>query len=371
MNTNSAIINKLYVNAFYKKNAGLFFFLIVTFLFSLIYINALDKIPSEKKLYWNLIVAIKLFSNPFIATVIFAIALFYLIKAYFFFTKLLEDSSNYFLFQTVGSLSPKSARRVFIYPIFKLFFPLYGYALFGLLIGYFFHFWKIPVLFLGFNVTANLLFIERLSHILANRKVDQTSKNSIRFPVFSNYIAEISMLNYLLGYQKLAILITKSISLIAIVTIFKDENWGKSGVGLTLVALFISLEHAGILYSMYRFRVEYLSFTDNIPMAFSKFYLGSLFSMVIFLLPEWIVLFQNISIISFLKAVFIIGMLILLFWQILDQIGLNLKSYFKLILLVGFLCYFLFLYGGALLVSLFILLYTSIYAYQQYHLKEI
>ncbi|QES90211.1 hypothetical protein [Rhizosphaericola mali] len=371
MTVTTKLLNKLYVNAFYKKNAGLFFFLVVTFLFSLIYINALDKIPNEIKLYWNLVVAIKLFSNPYIATFIFMLAIFYISKAYLFFTKLIEDDAYYFLFQTIGACSKLKSWKIFSYPTFKLFLPLYAYGLFGLLIGYVFHFWKIPALFITFNLIANFLFIVRLSYILTNDKVDRSVVYRVNLPISTKHLFEISSLNYVLSSQKLATILTKAISLVCIINIFKDDNWGKSGVGLSLVALFVSLAHAGILYNLYKFKMEYLAFYANIPISFGRFYLQILIPILLFLLPEWLVIFQNTKLFEALRSIFIISSLSLLFWGLLEQTGMNLKKYFKLIFLLGFLCYFLFLYGLAFVICVFILLYTSFYAHQQYHLKEI
>jgi hypothetical protein len=371
MTPTSRLLNKLFVNAFYKKNAGLFFFLIVTVFFSLIYINALDKIPNEKKLYWNLIVAIKLFSNPYIATLIFLLAIFYISKAYLFFKKFIRDASNYFLFQTIGACSKKESWEMFLYPTFKLFLPLYIYALFGLSIGYFFHFWKIPITFLTFNLATNFLFIVRLSYILTHDKVDRSTFFRLKFPISAKYLFEISCLNYLLSSQKLATILTKAISLICVINIFKDDNWGKSGVGLSLVALFVSLAHAGILYNLFKFKMEYLAFYDNIPVSFGKFYLQILIPILLFLLPEWLIIFRNVKLLESLKCIFVISSLSLLFWGLIDQIGMNLKKYFKLMFSFGFLCYFIFLFGLSIPFCIILFVYTAIFSYQKYHLREI
>lgn len=105
MRSLSTLLNKIFVLPFYKKHAGLFFFLVATFLFALIYINALDKLPEGKKLYWNLIVVIKLFSNPYAALLLGIMACFYVYKAVVFFIGLLADAAYAFLYITYGTLS--------------------------------------------------------------------------------------------------------------------------------------------------------------------------------------------------------------------------------------------------------------------------
>ncbi|MGF7229946.1 hypothetical protein [Arachidicoccus sp.] len=366
----SSIFNRIYVFPFYKKYSGLFFFLIVTFLFSLVFVGALGELPNDKKLYWNLILTIKAFSNPYVAILIFMLAGFYIYKSVNYLINLLHKSENLFLYQTYGGISFKKSVGVLLSSFFKVFMPLYLYSLFSFLVGALFHFWIIPVIFLLFIIAVHILLSVVFAHKLAYGKVDQISRLNIQRTAIKNKSIEFIFLLYILHEQKLVFIINKIISLVFIIVVFDDGSWQYGLRGIALVTLFISLTHSSIQYQWFKFKSEQLDFSNNLPFSFTSSYLGVLVPYLFILMPEIFLIIRYTNIYYALFGITVLASLCLLFWTILDRFGMNIKTFFKSVLGIGFLLYFLFLYNLEMMSIIIILVLTVSSAMSRYYLKE-
>lgn len=175
---------------------------------------------------------------------------------------------------------------------------------------------------------------------------------------------------YLVREQKLVLFISKIISLVFLYTAFADNTWGSGIRGLSFIILFVSLAHCSILYVWYKFREERLGFSCNLPISYQQDYLGILLPCILLLMPEILFLLGKGGLLVGLCGILLLFSLVLLFWSLLEYIGTDIKKYFKYVLAVGFLLYFLFLYNLAGPVALVAFFITGRACYRRFHLEK-
>ena len=163
---------------------------------------------------------------------------------------------------------------------------------------------------------------------------------------------------YLLNEQPLMLIMCKALSLL----FFKCMLWMFADVGhdtrVLLVALLTSvLCHAVLIFTLLKFEISYLNFNKSLPISTSKRFSGWLYTSIIILLPEWILLIVSSEndVYAILNGFLfgLAGMLFLL--TLLYLVKLNMAIYLRWLLFYFFISMWSILAHYYLLYSLVLL----------------
>lgn len=261
----SRILIKVFVKGFYKAHAGLLLFLFVTLISYGFFIQVLniDSTHEEAKLY-NYIFILKFISSPVIAIGVFFVWLLWTFKIWQFFSELLIESHNQFLYYSATSLAKSEQFGSWLFIQIYLSLPIIIYAVFSLVAGLIVGDYFIPVCFILYILVVSI--ISAVVYVRwTNKPLKANRKNAFTIltvnwnkPFFSLF------LYYLVNRLKVPLVVTKLLSY-GVITggyfLINQENDYQFG-GVLILGVVVS--HSFLIYQSYQFEYHYLSFTRKL-----------------------------------------------------------------------------------------------------------
>lgn len=285
------VLIRVFAYRFYKANAGLFLFLLVTVVMYLFFMNVLNETHLEpaERIRYNLIFALSFMSSPYIAGVVFVAWSFYTVRSWSFMMAQVQLPEQQFLRYSVTAASTMQQFIDWCLVQLVLSLPAFVYALFCAIVGVVYHYYLVPVLLVVYVLLVVLAsaalyvwYINRLGSDVG-RWWMTTLTRRWKKPLFSLYLYE------LFYRQKLALAVTKLFSwmvLTAGIMLFGNLT-ADARMGGT-VLLLMALAHLVVLYQWQQFENTYLSFLPNLPWLRWKRYGHALLAYLFLTLPETI-----------------------------------------------------------------------------------
>lgn len=324
------VLIKIFVKGFYRAHSGLLLFFFVTIITCGFFVEVLNQnhlTPSEI-IKLNLLIVLTLISSPVVLVLVFVGWFIYAIKSWNYVTAQLLIPGNQFLYYSSTSINRWGQFKSWCIAQLIIFLPIVVYALFSLVIGFFFGYYTAPVVILLF-----ILFLSAISAFIYLRQVNNPidiNSRSVLSRIASDWDKPFFSLFFYHAFDrlKMTLIITKLISYGIIVGGFyllanvDDEL----RVG-SIITLGVVMAHAILLYHSYRFESSYLSFSLNFPMSKVKIYSDWALMYLLLTLPENIWLLARLDIEIGVALVFYnlgTGMLIR---NLLYFLGLDMKKY--------------------------------------------
>lgn len=340
------VAKKVFVKGFYKAHSGALFFLVSVIAFYFFFIGALDKLPDNVRLSWNLVFA-RLMLDSWNMVGIFAfMSILYVSKScQYVLTEMYKDKnvSIHYCSQCV----PK--RKLFAYWMMmqaQIQLPLLVYSLFvscaGLLFGYsiralFLFGWF--VLLLGLSTFFCMYLIYRKTHFF--EKWNLLSGNFFRKPLYSLFCW------HLLDKLKLMFVLTKLTSWTLISGAFLATGFGNGSNNYNyFVASIIAMSNSLLVFKEYQFTKDYLYWSYNFPAWKGSFFFSSLLSYILFLSPEllWIVHYFNWK--QAVGLIFWMLAILAVYRGTLYAVGANMQTFIQTVFVLFLVFYFFSIYGA-------------------------
>ena len=337
----TATLVKIFAKGFYRVNAGMLVFLLVTIGSSFFFIETVGDVnllPAGQLIYYHFIVVITFISSPLMTLVIFFAWLLYTIKSWRYVTAQLALPEHQFLFYSTTAASKLKQFRSWMYVQLAILVPLIVYWLFAGVAGIIFHHYVLPVVILLY-----LLVLASVSAFLYVRSVNSLVSGSrqswlLRLlhlqskPFFSLFLF------HLLDKMKLAFVLTKTLSLLTIVGFLNSFPAERNDARVAaIIMLCIVALHSFLIYQDHHFTETQMSFSRNLPYSRKRLFLNFCAVYALLLLPEIVWLFIAFDPIMALTLVLGGLTIALLFRSLLYWFGLNTFHYIRSVFAVYFL----------------------------------
>lgn len=363
------ILYKIFVKGFYRVHSGQLLFLFGTILTYLFYIQVLsdDHITTQETIFYNLSFILTIISSPILAVLMMFVFLIFTLKSYNYITAQIYHPTNFFLFYSANSLSKSRQLRSWFICQVLISSPILLYVIFSIIVGFAYGYYLLPMLFLCFVLFVSLLcaFLF-IYHINAPIKAYNSGFVMKLAKNWKKSFLTISLLQVFDKHQ-ITFLLTKLIAIglsFGLIKILSDINQYSLGA---LIAVIMAISNAILIFEIYRFERQYLSFTLNFPTKLFTTFNQWILIFIIVTLPEiialkiifnWVVFFNSflllISVCLFLKA-------------LLLMISLNMKSFLYKIFILLFLNVLLIQFGASQALGFTFLLLSSVIFYKKYY----
>lgn len=260
------IAKKVFVKGFYKAHSGALFFLVSVVAFYFFFIGALDKLPDDVRLSWNLIFARLMLDSWNMVGVFVFMSMLYVLKANQYMLTEMYKEKNAAVHYCSQCLS---SRKLFVYWIWmqaQVLSPLLVYSLFVSFVGWLFGY-SIRALFLfGWFVlllvmsTLFCLYIIRCRADIFEKWKHLFRGSFFRKPLYSLFCW------HLLDRLKLMYVLTKLTSWVLILGAFLATGFGNASNNYNyFVASIIVLSNSLLVFKEYQFNTDYLYWSYNFP----------------------------------------------------------------------------------------------------------
>jgi hypothetical protein len=217
----------------------------------------------------------------------------YCIKSLAFLLKTSADSSYQFL-NTLSILH--SARSYWYYfgITFLSFAPVLVYTsfIYGIAIQY--HYWGAGALVFICQLTLLLIMAGTLNHSLRNQhKSPILSIPSLKIPSFNNLFGIYT--NYLVGHEKVALLLSKSLSLVLLYLVRETLDPEDDNRILGITWLFAVMAHILIIPKLKTFEDHQLTWQLGLPIPITQRYLTYAKVYLVMMMPELLLLATSIG----------------------------------------------------------------------------
>ena len=301
-----AVFRKIFVNGFYRANAGVFLFVLL-FMFGMLRMNE------------HLLIAAFFLSSPVFLLIPLGISILYGFNVYFYYFRTFRQKENSFLSYSILMNRNHQARSAFGIQLFN-FMPVLFYgcfllsvAVFNGLINRIFPVVAGVIIFQLVNWFFCLVLLNRPYHSLSSRLL-------IRIPFHFgksriHYIFQ--FIAYAINADAIKLILSKFLSVVLITSAFYLYRSGDYKISIITLAVLFAVTFNGLLvFGMHDFYENQYRVTRNLPYsALNRFYVHSLI-LLILMFPELSAIMRNAGGIGFIKSLqvmaYCLGMVILI-----------------------------------------------------------
>lgn len=363
------LLYKIFVKGFYKAHAGQLLFLFGTILTYLFYIQVLsdDHITTQETIFYNLSFVLTIISSPILGVLMMVVFLIFTIKSYNYISAQLYLPPNFFLFYSANAFNKSQQLKSWFISQLLISLPIIFYIFFSVIVGWVYGYYLIPLLFLFFVIVISLicaiLYTQQINTPIKAYNPSFLVRNSKKV---TKKLLTITILQVFDKYQ-ITFWITKLLALglsIGLLEILSDINPYSLGA---LVALVAALSNAILIFEMYRFERQYLSFTLNFPTKLLTIFIRWILLFLVLTLPEIIALKFLFEWPVFLNSVFILVSICLGLKSSLLMVSLHIKAFLYTIFALLFLSVLFIQFGGSQLLGLVFCSIAAVLFYTKYY----
>ncbi len=363
------ILYKIFVKGFYKVHSGQLLFLFGTILTYLFYIQVLsdDHITTQETIFYNLSFILTIISSPMLAVLMMFVFLIFTLKGYNYISAQIYLPSNFFLFYSANSLSKSEQLKSWFITQLLISFPIILYIIFSIIVGFVYGYYLLPMIFLCFVFGVSLLCALSYIHLI-NTPI-KAYNGGLLLKFIKKWKKNLLMITFVQIFDKhlLTFLISKFFAVLLIFGLTELlSDFNQSALG-ALIALFIALSNAALIFEIYRFERQYLSFILNFPTKLSTTFSQWILTIIILVLPEIIALKLLFNWTVFLNSLFILVATCLFLKSLLLMISLNMKSFLYKIFILLFVGVVLIQFGLSPIVGLAYLVLSTLIFYKKYY----
>ncbi len=363
------ILYKIFVKGFYKVHSGQLLFLFGTILTYLFYIQVLsdDHITTQETIFYNLSFILTIISSPVLSVLMMVVFLIFTLKSYNYISAQIFQPSNFFLFYSANSLSKSKQLKSWFISQLLISFPIILYVIFSIIVGIVYGYYLLPMLFLCFVLAVSLLCAFLYTHHINTPIKAYNSGFVIKFAKNWNKNLLTIPILHILDKHQITFFITKLIAIslpFGLIQILPDINQYALGA---LIALIMAITNAILIFDIYRFERQYLSFILNFPAKRSQTYIQWILTFIFLTLPEIIALKYFLNWTVFLNSLFVFVSLFALLKSLLLMISLNMKSFLYKLFGLIFISVLLIQFGVSLFLGYVYFLLSSVIFYKKYY----
>lgn len=341
------ILYKIFVKGFYKVHSGQLLFLFGTILTYLFYIQVLsdDHITTQETIFYNLSFILTIISSPILAVLMMFVFLIFTLKSHNYISAQIYLPNNFFLFYSANSLSKSKQLISWFISQLLISFPIILYIVFALIVGFVYGYYFIPILFLCFVLGVSLLCA--FSYIYLTNKPIKAYNGGLLLKFVKQWKKSLLTIKFVQIFDKhlITFLISKFLAVLlafGLTEILSDFNQLALGA---LIASIMALSNVVLIFEIYRFEHQYLSFILNFPTKLSTTFLQWVLTIIILVLSEIIALKFLFDWKVFLNSFFILVATCLFLKSLLLMISLNMKSFLYKIFILLFVGVILIQFG--------------------------
>lgn len=363
------ILYKIFVKGFYKVHSGQLLFLFGTILTYLFYIQVLsdDHISTKETIFYNLSFILTIIGSPILAVLMMAVFLIFTLKSYNYISSQIYQPTNFFLFYSANSLTKSRQLKSWFISQLLISSPILLYVFFSIIVGFVYGYYLLPMLFLCF-----LLGVSWLCAFLYTHQINTSIKAYNSGFVIKNVKKWKKNLLIILILQvfdkhQITFLLTKLIAIglaFGLIKILSDINQYALGA---LIAVIMAISNAILIFEIFHFERQYLSFTLNFPTKLSRTFIQWILTIIFLMLPEIIVLKYILDWTIFLNSFFVSISLCVFLKSSLLMISLNMKSFLYKIFILIFVSVILIQFGVSPFLGFIYFMLSSIIFYKKYY----
>lgn len=370
MSTHAKVLVKIFAYGFYKAHSGLILFLFATVMLYGLFITPLNEthLTQEEITYQNLLIVLTLISSPAMVVLVFVLWLFYTVKSWKYVLAQMNEATNQFLYYSSNAVSKLGQLKAWGMVQCIISLPMWGYAVFALVIGLFFGYYLIPVIILTY-----LLILTGLSAGVyvkqANKPIGHKGPTALvglvrqwQKPLFSLFVYHV------FDRFKIMLAVVKVLSVALVLGSYSLTPSIQNDFRFTgLVVLGLTVIHVALIYQSYRYESVYLTFILNFPMKRVKVYLTWVATYAVLTWPENVWLLWRFGLLVGLIAVVFHLSLAMLFRSILYAITPGMKRFVYRVFYL-FVVFFLVIQAGMLWLLIPAVLIASLFLfYRNYY----
>lgn len=363
------ILYKIFVKGFYKVHSGQLLFLFGTILTYLFYIQVLsdDHLTSQETIFYNLSFILTIISSPILAVLMMFIFLIFTLKSYNYISAQIYQPTNFFLFYSTNSLSKSRQLKSWFISQLLISSPILLYVIFSIIVGFVYGYYLLPMLFLCFVLGVSWLCAFLYTHHI-NTPIKAYNSGFV-IKLAKNWKKSLLTTSLLQIFDKhqITFLLTKLIAIglaFGLIKILSDINQYALGA---LIAIIMAISNAILIFEIYRFERQYLSFRLNFPTKLFKVFIQWILIFIISTLPEIIALKIIFNWVVFLNSFVLLISVCLFLKALLLMISLNMKSFLYKIFILLFLSVLLIQFGASQFLGFTFLLLSSVIFYKKYY----
>jgi hypothetical protein len=343
MKNKAQILQKVFVNYFFRLNAGFFaFFFFVLF----------GVVKGGQLIDYHLsLIQAFLGSKILLGIVIFVWALYTLKCTNYIIGRLLEPRQLFL--STLNQLSTNSIRCWMLFIHAQVYAPIWIYACIAMGVAIHFEQYLIAAIILFSNITLMALAVEWYTYTLRNRFV----KPLFSFPIW-----------HLWQERKQMLLLTKLFTLLFLYGFIQMyEPYHPDLRPMLLCFLLIVVAHTTIINQIHAFENEWLLFSRNLPIGLPTRFLQIILLYLVLFLPELVYVWKAFPIhFAIIEYPLLVLMVIALpaFFHCIQYTGeMKQEEYMNIVFVVMAVLFFMILYS----LTIWLLLLTLLMAYVFFH----
>ena len=333
------ILYKIFVKGFYKVHSGQLLFLFGTILTYLFYIQVLsdDHITTQETIFYNLSFILTIISSPILAVLMMVVFLIFTLKSYNYILAQIYQPTNFFLFYSANSFGKSRQLKSWFISQLLISSPILLYVIFSIIVGFVYGYYLLPILFFCFVLGMSWLCAFLYTHHI-NTPIKAYNSGFV-IKLAKNWKKSLLTTSLIQIFYKnqITFLLTKLIAIglaFGLIKILSDINQYALGA---LIAVIMAISNAILIFEIYRFERQYLSFALNFPTKLFKTFKQWILILVILTLPEIITLKIIFNWSIFLNSFLLLVSLCLFLKALLLMISLNMKSFLYKIFVLLFL----------------------------------